>query len=617
MQFLVPAMFGVLGLIPVLILIHLFKPKPKQIEVTNLFLWQDVLKDRGGSVTLKRLVHTLILWLQILLVILTALALARPVWTSILPQKGDVILVIDSSASMKGIVDAGKTRFDLAKERALELLDSLERTQQVLVIEAGSQPLLVSGFSRQFSQIKDLIEGLKASDAPGTLEEAVYLALSFVSPEKQDRVHLISDGAGQDMQTLVNMHPAIEADLISGGERNVGITKFEFRRDFSRPDSYEIMVEVKNFSDTPAEAPLRLSVDKFTIEERSLTLEAGEKRTLFLPYSRLITGIARAEIDIDDDFETDNAAYLSLSESKDIWILLVSTGNYFLERLLESYPNVLLNRMETIDPNVWQEQVLRHDLVIIDRVDFPEIAEGNFLIFDAYSSTLSAQKIGETTFPRGIIWNAKDPLMQGVNLMGLNIEQASLLETPPRFEPVLESADGALMYRYEDENLRIALLTFDITRSDLPVKIAFPVMMSNIINWLTPNKLDFSTSDIRAGEVYPIHLAPDSTEVSVRAPGDRWKKIEVSDNPFLFTDTLRVGVYTLSEDKKDRYFTVNLLDERESDLRGPVLHELPDTSAADLRQQAPVSTQRALWMLFLLPALFVLMLEWHVWLKNG
>ncbi|MCP4401674.1 MAG: hypothetical protein GY801_30785, partial [bacterium] len=462
-----------------------------------------------------------------------------------------------------------------------------------------------------------LIEHLSASDAAGTLEEAVFLALSFVSPERDDRVYLISDGAGQDMQTLVNMHPAIEAQLISGGERNIGITKFEFRRDFSRADSYEIMVEVENFSDSPAELPLRLSVDKYTIAERALKLEADEKQTLFFSYSRLITGIARAEIDVEDDFATDNAAYLSLSESKDIWILLVSEGNYFLERLLESYPNVLLNRMAAIDPETWQEQALRHDLVIIDRMDFPEVTIGNFLLFDAYSPTLAAQKIGETTLPQVVDWDRNSPLMQDLNLRGLNIERASLLETGSSFEPLLESAEGALMSRYEDRDLRIVLLNFDITRSDLPVKIAFPVMMSNIINWLTPNKLDFSTSNVRAGEVYPIHLTPDSREFSIRVPGERWKKIEVSDNPFKFSDTQTVGVYTISEDKKNRYFTVNLLDERESDLRVPILDDVPETSEVPSLPQDLVSTQRPLWMFFLLPALLVLMLEWHVWLKHG
>jgi len=55
MQFLNPGMLITLGLIPILILIHTLKPKPKQIQVTNLFLWQEVLKERSRHITFERL----------------------------------------------------------------------------------------------------------------------------------------------------------------------------------------------------------------------------------------------------------------------------------------------------------------------------------------------------------------------------------------------------------------------------------------------------------------------------------------------------------------------------------------------------------------------------------
>ena len=52
-------MFAILGLIPVLILIHFLRSKPKQVEVANLFLWQEVLSERGYNLTLKRLKQNL------------------------------------------------------------------------------------------------------------------------------------------------------------------------------------------------------------------------------------------------------------------------------------------------------------------------------------------------------------------------------------------------------------------------------------------------------------------------------------------------------------------------------------------------------------------------------
>ena len=76
MQFLYPGMLMLLGLIPVLILIHLLKPKPTQVDVTNLFLWQEVLKERGRRIRLEHLKKNLPLLFQILIVIVVALALA-------------------------------------------------------------------------------------------------------------------------------------------------------------------------------------------------------------------------------------------------------------------------------------------------------------------------------------------------------------------------------------------------------------------------------------------------------------------------------------------------------------------------------------------------------------
>ena len=76
MQFANPLMFLTLSFIPILILIHALKSKPRQIEVTNLFLWQEVIKERTSHITLTRLKKNLPLLLQIVLVCLAALALA-------------------------------------------------------------------------------------------------------------------------------------------------------------------------------------------------------------------------------------------------------------------------------------------------------------------------------------------------------------------------------------------------------------------------------------------------------------------------------------------------------------------------------------------------------------
>jgi Ca-activated chloride channel family protein len=624
MQFLYPGMFAVLGLIPVILLIHALKPKPKPAEVTNLFLWQEVLKERGGNVTLKQLKKNLPLLLQILIVILAALALASPVWFYFTQKKGDLILVIDTSASMKTKRASG-TRFDLARKKALEVIDQQEQTQKILIIEAGSEPAVKSGFLEDPTQAKDLVKSLMPSDAPGKLEKALYLALSFIDPSKDDTIYLITDGAGCDFSKLLQIHPKIVPIVISGGEKNIGITKFEFRQDLDRPDQYEIMLEVKNFTPNSITCPIHLSIDNSPIVDIQITFDAREKHLLIFPYSGLITGIAKAELDIEDDFLVDNTAYLSLSTSKDLWVMLVSQGNYFLEKLLETYPNFLINAVTEIIPSSWQEQVRGHDLVIIDRMDFPVTKIGNFLLIDAYSPSIPVVKIGQVDFPGIFDWDRKSPLMANVNLSGLTIEQAAKIQVDNNIlYPVIESSQTGLMYTYEKDGLRAVFLGFDLNKSDLPLKVAFPVMMSNIINWLNPNKLNFSVLQTKAGEPYNIYLHPDTKEIFTRAPNEKAEKYQVTSNPFTYTNTQKVGIYTITENKKRRYFTVNLVDESESDITVPNIagssgtsNLTPSVASRTGIDAEKIAMQRQLWPFVLLLGLAVMMVEWYVWLKVG
>ena len=323
MQFLNPGMLTTLGLIPILILIHTLKPKPRQVEVTNLFLWQEVLKERSSHLTFERLKKNLPLLFQILIIILAALALAKPAWMYFSSKKGNMILVIDTSASMKAKLGSG-TRFDAAREKALELIEQRESDQKVLIVDAGSKPVVKAGLLDNSNQAKSLVKNLAPSDASAELEPAVYLALSFVDPSKKDLLYLITDGAGKDFSALVKNHPKIKPIIVTGGNRNIGITKFEFRQEIDRNEKYEIMLEIKNFNPTSIKSPVRLSVDNAIIFDSVITFEAQEKKLLIFPYSGLITGIAIASLEIDDDFSIDNRAYLSLSASKDIWLLLIS-----------------------------------------------------------------------------------------------------------------------------------------------------------------------------------------------------------------------------------------------------------------------------------------------------
>jgi len=613
MKFLNPYMLLTLGIIPILIIIHTLKPKPRQVDVTNLFLWNEVLKEKSRNLSFARLKRDLPLLLQILIAVLAALALAKPTWTYQAAKKGNMILVIDTSASMKTRSGSG-IRFDSARQKALQLIGKRDPGQKILIVEAGKKSVVKTGFIDDTSQAQDLVKKLQPSDAAADLESAIYLALSFVDPAKEDLLYLITDGAGKDFSALVKSQPKIRPIIISGGEHNVGITKFEFRQQVDHSDQYEFMLEIKNFEFAPVECSIRLSIDGGGLFESVIPFDAQEKKMLIIPYSGLINGIARATLEIDDDFTVDNQAYLSLNAAKEIWVLLVSKGNHFLEKLLAAYPNFRVNSVKEIIPSSWPEQTARHDIVIVDRMDFPETDRGNFLLIDAYSPSIPVIKTGQVRLPEILAWDRKSPLMANVNLSGLIVEEGAKLQADKQLQPLIESARTGLMYALEENGLRVVLIGFDFTRSDLPLKVAFPVMMSNIFNWLNPHKLEFSILQTQAGEAFDIYLNPQTDTIYTRAPYEKWEKHQVKMNPFRYKSTGRVGIYTIAENGKERYFTVNLADESESDINSISLEHRPDQSGPPL-VSAEISAQQPLWMFFIIFGCALLMIEWYSWLK--
>ena len=604
-----------LGLIPILILIHSLRPKPKEVEVTNLFLWREALKEKRGGLRVKRLINNLPLFFQILAVLLASIALAGPEWTYIAQVEGDVILVLDSSASMKTQTASG-TRFDKAKKEALKLIEELPTDGKMLIIEASRKPIIRSPFSDDRKHLKQVIESIEPSDIPGQIDKALYLALSFLNPEKDDWTYIITDGAGANLAKLTGNYEKVRNILVSGGERNIGITKFEFRRALNGDNQYEILLGLKNFNAHPVLCPIQLTIDDNTIIKKTIGLKALERKLLIFPHSGRLEGMAHASLKITDDFSVDNDAYAVLKASDDMWVLLVTKGNFFLEKLLEAYPNFMVNSIKDIVPSTWIEQTQRHDIVILDRVSPPSTEKGNFLLIDAFSPTIPISRIEGIDNVEVLDWDRESPLMGNLDPRGIHIETASMIKADETLRPILESRNTGLMYAYEKNGLRAIFLGFDLMMSDLPLRVAFPVMISNVFQWLQPYKLSFSMLKSEAGEPFAIHLDRKTRDFSIGTPTGKWKKYRAKSNPFIYEDTGTVGIYTVIEDN-ERWsnFAINLTDEKESDIQ-------PPTTGADshkknsIQEPAPITAQSPIWILFLLSASIALILEWHLWLRG-
>jgi hypothetical protein len=112
---------------------------------------------------------------------------------------------------------------------------------------------------------------------------------------------------------------------------------------------------------------------------------------------------------------------------------------------------------------------------------------------------------------------------------------------------------------------RVAALAIDITDSDLPLRVAFPLLMSNTIHWLAGEQ----TADIPgalAGATIPLE-ANESISTEPEFPGTRPSHEKPKAVRSGFFQPLRNGFYRIIRPDGDHWLAVNTFDAAESDLR--------------------------------------------------
>src|SRR5437870_305237 len=193
MSFLSPIGLAFAASIPVVIVFYLLKRKRVVKLVSSTLLWQKFLAETQANAPFQRLRHNWLLLLQLLLLILAILALARPYFAGKSPGGRILVVILDASASMQS-TDEAPSRFEKGRSDALKLVDSLQETDQMVVLQAAGTTEVKQSPTSEKSALRRALQSTTASDSSTHLSEALKLAETLIQNNPRAEIHLFSDG---------------------------------------------------------------------------------------------------------------------------------------------------------------------------------------------------------------------------------------------------------------------------------------------------------------------------------------------------------------------------------------------------------------------------------------
>ena len=598
MSFLAPFALSLFALSVPLVLLYFLKVRRRERTVSSLLLWSASLRDREASTFFQRLHRDPLLLLQLLALLALALALARPVATVMGQGARKVVVVLDTSASMKA-QDVSPSRFEVARSAAASLVRGLGEGAEVMVIEAGVQPKVTAALARDRERALGAIRAAEAHDLPTRLVEAVRTARALVAADPRAEIHVFTDGAF----TLPQGEDTTDArDRWVGVGRqgnNVAITSLSIRKNYYGAFDYQAFVSLVNYSSQAQTFTFRLELDGKSIAEKDVSLEPNVRRSVVLPFSHGGSGTVTARIRVDDDLEVDNVAYAVLPPPRKIAVMLVSPGNLFLEKVLRTDPQVSL---EVRTPDQYQGGMGDADVVVLDSVTPPRAGPGRFVFVNAVPPDVPLEVLGRIERPTIMDWDRTHPVMRHVEFAKVTIEDALRIRPLAAGRPVVEAVGGPLVYALEEPDRKALFVGFDLFKTDFPLRIAFPLVLSNTLRWLHPAGLDQSSFQFTTGQPILLPAPHGVSTVTVTTPSGRTVQGRVTRGAISFTETDEAGIYTLATARGETRVAVNLMNAEESNLAP---HPLP-TPTAHGPAAPPVPVQRELWPLFVMLAVILL-----------
>ncbi len=473
--------------------------------VSTLLFWDRVFDEKKPRAWLQQVRHWLSLLLQLALLLLLVAAVTDPLWSWQKQQQRKLVLVIDNSASMASD-ELGRSRLELAKETAVALIRSMRVGDEMAILTAGGKSTVAIGLTSHTRSLLTALHQIALTDAPGALQSAVATAKRLVPESDHTQVLVLTDGCEAAVKYL-QQDPRVVLYGFGSANDNLAITQYQVRRSLLDAVGYQVMVEVSNLSNQPHSCRLELSLDDQLVDVVPLELEPGGSKIFNLDHSSAVGGHLLAQLDSSDGLSVDNRAVAVLPTRHKMPVTLATPGSLFLNNVLESIPLVELTVLDTL-PMDWKPA--QHEIAVLHQAMPVRLPAGKLLVINP-GNNCDLWNVG-TSLASPIVGSVDvaSPITQHVQLNNVLFPEARELTFTGQSEALIKTPlDEPLLSHIRRPEGDVVVLNVNLDQGELPLRIAFPVLMKNVVEWFQGNQAELQPA-LATGQSTTLRL-PDAT----------------------------------------------------------------------------------------------------------
>ncbi len=610
----IPFALGLLALAIPIVILYLLKVKREDLTVSSNFLWKRVLEDKQANAPWQKLHKNWLLILQLFLLFLLVFILARPFFSAEAQASGNIIVLLDASAGMQA-TDVEPSRFSKAKDEINSIIDGIGGSDQITLVLMRSFPEVLASNSASKNELRAALSRAKVTSEPANPKPSIILAAAAADRYPGTTVVVVSSGAFAREEDLPALKAKIKYIKVGKSDQNQAISGLRLRETGGGP---QLFVGLNNYSSEAAKVSLVVTVDNKQFDTRQVDIGPEDKGSITLTDLPVNTKVVSAKIKPaqgQDYLAADNEAWTVRSAGSPQRLLLVTSGNTFLELFFNRLPNYNVTK---VLPANYESLPSKDsfDLYIYDGFTPEKPPQGGMFFISPPTSTLLPLS-GSVNTPSFARLDQNDPLLRYTDLSAIFIKQANQYTLPGWMKVVASSSEGTpLLAAGDQQGQRVVLLTFDTHQSDIGLSTAWPILLINTLSWLQPAGALDQVTEINPGEPISFNITSPTEEISVQPPDNGSQVLKVNSGVASFTDTGRTGIYGVTHKKTAAgkttsiadNFVVNLYSSLSSNIR--TLDDLGLQGTIQTASGSAARSEREFWQPLALGALIVLMLEW-------